>query len=111
MTQRWLHARQLGAASITALFIGLASATAADRPEPTKAELRALGRCDARANERGLTDAARQRFVERCAQRATERRAERVEARKAKRKAERGARSAGRSIGTSSTVQEPPRLP
>ena len=100
MIQRWLHASQLGAASLGAALIVAGTPVGVGAAEPTTAELKAQGRCKAKAAERGLSDKVSQRFVSRCTSRAVARKAERkaarVAERKAKRQADRAARSAGR---------------
>jgi hypothetical protein len=95
MTQRWLHASQLGAASFGAVLILLAGTTGLGAAEPTSTQLKAQGRCEEKAAERGLSHKASLRFVSRCTERAVARKADRVAERKAKRRADRAAQSAG----------------
>jgi hypothetical protein len=95
MIQRWLYTSRLGVASLGTVLILLAETAALGAAEPTTAELKAQGRCEAKATERGMSDKASQRFVSRCTSRAVVRKADRVAERKAKRQADRAARSAG----------------
>jgi hypothetical protein len=95
MIRRWLHISRLGMAQFGAVLILLAGATGLGAAEPTSAQLKAQGRCEEKAAERGLSHKASQRFVSRCTERAVARRADRVAERKAKRQADRAARSAG----------------
>jgi hypothetical protein len=95
MIRRWLHMSRLGMASFGAALILLAGTTGLGAAEPTSAQLKAQGRCEEKAAERGLSEKANQRFVSRCTERAVARKADRVAARKAKREADRAARSEG----------------
>jgi hypothetical protein len=95
MIQRWLHASQLGAAKFGAVLIVAATTAGVGAAEPTSAQLKAQGRCEEKAAERGLSHKASQKFISRCTERAVARKADRVAEKKAKRQAERAARSAG----------------
>jgi hypothetical protein len=109
MTQRRLHTSRLGIVPLGAVLILLAATAAVGAAEPTTAELKAQGRCEAKAAERGLSDKASQRFVSRCTTRAVarkaERKAERVAARKAKREADRVARAAGQPSPAAEAIE------
>ncbi len=104
MIRRWLHLSRLGMAPFGAVLILLAGATGLGAAEPTSAQMKAQGRCEAKAAERGLSTKASHRFVSRCTERAVARKADRVEARKAERvaarKAKREADRAARSEGS-----------
>jgi hypothetical protein len=95
MIQRWLHASQLGAASFGAVLIVAATTAGVGAAEPTSAQLKAQGRCEEKAAERGLSHNASQKFVSRCTERAVARKADRMAERKAKRAADKASRSAG----------------